>query len=369
MPARAFIFLQLALEDAVCVSGRSAEAVESAVGNLRREFPSGKIVGCACDVSKPGNALVLAKYAARVSAKKCLSYLFDFGSFALFAFIFHCGCKMLVFLNKVFDASLTMLIIRHPKELGGLDLWVNNAGCTQPRRALITDTPEEDVVNVVGTNLIGTLLGTRAALTVMATQATGGVVVNVDGSGSRGTATPRSAAYGSSKAAIPQLTKTLSREAAALQESSDGGGCCTVHAVSPGMVTTSLLLGSDTKAVSDRGGDNEILTSSYAKETGAVPTPLLPPAGVPKKSLQIFNILAERPETVASWLVPRMRALVSRNTHEKGGDSHKYIRYLTETGVIYRFLTASYRRNRLFDLSGEMQKAAANRKEHANKHK
>ena len=91
MPARAFVFLQLALEDAVCVSGRSAEAVASAVGNLRREFPSGKIVGCACDVSKPGNALVLAKYAARVSANKYFNYLFDFGSCALFAFIFHCS--------------------------------------------------------------------------------------------------------------------------------------------------------------------------------------------------------------------------------------------------------------------------------------
>lgn len=261
-----------------------------------------------------------------------------------------------------------MLIIRRPKELGGLDLWVNNAGCTQPRRALLTDTPEEDVVNVVGTNLIGTLLGARAALTVMATQATGGVVVNVDGSGSRGSATPRSAAYGSSKAAIPQLSKTLSREAAALQESSHGDGCCTVHAVSPGMVTTSLLLGSGAKVASDRSGDNEMMTPSYAQATGAVLTPMLPPAGVPKKSLQIFNILAERPETVASWLVPRMRALVSRNKDEKGGGSHRYIRYLTETGVIYRFLTASYRKNRLFDLSGETQQVTADRKEHTNKH-
>jgi NAD(P)-dependent dehydrogenase (short-subunit alcohol dehydrogenase family) len=327
------------LGDAVCISGRGADDVSAAVEALRRLEklpPSTKICGCACDVSKPGAAEALAEYAAN--------------------------------------------------EMRGLDLWINNAGRSNQRphgeaRRPITEMAEDDIVAIVNTNLVGTILGARAAIKKMAElgSPTGGVVVNVDGAGSRGEATGGSAPYGSSKAAIPQLTKSLAKDAATAvkQQSSavcgcggdhghghgesssgggGGGGPVSVHTVSPGMVTTQLLLGTDApqETILSSGGSGGGGGGSGSGSGSDNPLPL--PPNPNKRSLWVFNILAERPDTVAEWLVPRMRALVAKEPPKKSGSAVKavkpeYIKFLTPVGGVYRFLTMSSRKNRLFDLS------------------
>ena len=60
----------------------------------------------------------------------------------------------------------------------------------------------EDVAAVVNTNLLGGLLCTRAALRLLASQAKGGHVFNMDGAGADGLPTPQYAAYGATKAGI-----------------------------------------------------------------------------------------------------------------------------------------------------------------------
>jgi chlorophyll(ide) b reductase len=76
------------------------------------------------------------------------------------------------------------------------------------------------------------------------------------------------AAAGATKAAFPQLASTLVQE---LQSTHVG-----VHVLSPGMMLTELLLEGATAA-----------------------------------NKQAFNILCEHPETVAAFLVPRVRSAVS----------------------------------------------------------
>ncbi|KAL1504629.1 hypothetical protein AB1Y20_008412 [Prymnesium parvum] len=234
--------------DSVVLSSRTASAVESARAALTpvANFPGQKLVGHVCDVASPSGCDSLASEAKRA--------------------------------------------------LGGIDLWINNAGATQHPKAPLADTPVETIQSVVGTNLLGTIFGCRAALRVMLEQGHG-CVVNIDGRGSRGGASPQSAAYGASKAAIPQLTKSLAKEL-------KGTGCF-VHTASPGMVMTDLLL------------------------TEASPA-----------SLKIFNILAETPDTVAAWLVPRMRAATDQ-------PSGMYLHYLTPFGVAWRFATAPWRTDQL----------------------
>ena len=61
------------------------------------------------------------------------------------------------------------------------------------------------------------------------------------------------------------------------------------------------------------------------------------------QSTRIFNILAEKPETVAKFLVPRIKEI-------KG--SGKSIRYLTRKGIMWRFFTANKRKNKFFDEKG-----------------
>jgi chlorophyll(ide) b reductase len=168
------------------------------------------------------------------------------------------------------------------------------------------DSSPAVIEQVVRTNLLGTLLATRAAMHLMTSQPTGGHIFNFEGAGSEGMATPSYAAYGATKAAIGQLLSTLQSEAAVAP-----GSPVAVHNLSPGMVLTDLLL------------------------DGATP-----------ENKRVFNILCEHPETVAAFLVPRARSVVAR------GQRGAAIRYLTPARAVGKFLSAPFRSNRYFDEQG-----------------
>eukprot|EP00466_Bigelowiella_natans_P004409 jgi/Bigna1/69740/fgenesh1_pg.9_\ len=229
--------------DRVVVSGRKTDDVKRVVAELRSKFASDppRVFGCSCDVRDPDSVEFLAQESSR--------------------------------------------------HLGHIDVWVNNAGVSQSPKAAIFETPVEDIRSIVETNLLGTFYGSRAAMSVMKTNSKegkrgmNGHIFNVDGSGSRGNRTPGSAAYGASKAAIPQLTSSLSAEG---QKSDVKVG---VHVISPGMVTTDLLLGNKFNEKKKKGNKAQDL-----------------------QALKIFNILAEKPETAADWVVPRMRGVVAAST-------------------------------------------------------
>jgi NAD(P)-dependent dehydrogenase (short-subunit alcohol dehydrogenase family) len=191
------------------------------------------------------------------------------------------------------------------RELGGpIDIWINNAAIKDAPTAKLIDTSAENLKEVCHTNLIGTALGCRGALRVMIKQGFG-AIFNVDGSGSRGVATPNAVAYGMTKAAIPQLGKTVAAE-------SRGTGV-SVHTISPGMILTPLLL---------HGNEDKT---------------------------HIFNILCEEPDTVAHWIVPK---LIEAYTQGERG-TQAYIRYLTPLGAMWRFATAPFRKHRFFDKDGK----------------
>jgi len=235
--------------DRVVVSSRSAERVEAAVGQLSQEFPEGSVIGLACDVSQGADVETLADFAV--------------------------------------------------EHLGSLDIWINNAGSTGYENKLLIDSDDSVLETVVRTNLLGSLLGCRAALRVMLPQRRGHIF-NMDGRGADGKASPGMAAYGATKRAIPQLTETLVKE-------TEGSGVG-VHTLSPGMVLTDLLLRN---------------SSPEAK--------------------RIYNILAEKPETAARFLVERARTVQGTG---------QYIRFLTNPKAAWRFATAWTRKNRFFDEQG-----------------
>ena len=58
-------------------------------------------------------------------------------------------------------------------QLGSIDIWVNNAGQSQAPRTALTATPASTVQQIIGTNLVGALLGSQAAMAVMQHQDTG----------------------------------------------------------------------------------------------------------------------------------------------------------------------------------------------------
>jgi len=190
-------------------------------------------------------------------------------------------------------------------ELGSIDIWINNAGTNKGFRPLVNFS-DEDITQIVSTNLVGSLLCTREAMDVMQYQDKGGHVFNMDGAGSGGSSTPLTAVYGSTKCGLRQFQASLMKES---RRSKVG-----VHTASPGMVLTDLLL-----------------------------------SGSSLQNKQMFNIICELPETVARTLVPRMRVV-------KG--SGKAVNYLTPPRILLALVTAWVRRGRWFDEEGRAVYAA-----------
>ena len=75
------------------------------------------------------------------------------------------------------------------------------------------DASPEQITEVVQTNLLGTLLCTRAAMQALAAQKRGGHIFNMDGAGANNLPSPMYAAYGATKAgecpSLCSFTSTL----------------------------------------------------------------------------------------------------------------------------------------------------------------
>jgi NAD(P)-dependent dehydrogenase (short-subunit alcohol dehydrogenase family) len=126
-------------------------------------------------------------------------------------------------------------VVREVEErYGRLNILVNNAGIVGPMDAA---TPENtrlaDWKKIFAVNLEGVFLGCRAAIPAMR-RAGGGSIINLS-SVAGVSATPNATAYGASKAAVRQLTKSVAQYCAQEKLSIR---CNSVH---PGKIRTPLL--------------------------------------------------------------------------------------------------------------------------------
>ncbi|MCO5593858.1 hypothetical protein L7F22_047876 [Adiantum nelumboides] len=181
--------------------------------------------------------------------------------------------------------SVQRLIKFAQEKIGYIDIWINNAGSNAYSYKPLVETNDEVIMEIVETNTIGVMICCREAIKMMMNQDCGGHIFNMDGAGADGRPTPRFAAYGATKRSLLQLTKSLQAELK-MQRIKN----VVIHMLSPGMVTTDLLMsGSDTP-----------------------------------QAKFFINVLAEPAETVAEFLVPRVRGL-----SENGSTKPTYIRFLT----------------------------------------
>ncbi|XP_051179216.1 chlorophyll(ide) b reductase NOL, chloroplastic [Lolium perenne] len=221
--------------DNVVICSRSAERVESATSDLKKEFGEQHVWGTVCDVREGKDVKALVDFAR--------------------------------------------------DKLGYIDIWINNAGSNAYSFKPLVETSDEALIEVITTNTLGLMLCCREAINMMWSQPRGGHIFNIDGAGSDGRPTPRFAAYGATKRSVVHLTKSLQAE---LQMNEVNN--VVVHNLSPGMVTTELLM-----------------------------------SGATTKQAKFFiNILAEPPEVVADYLVPNIRAIPTNQSMKP-----TYIRFLT----------------------------------------
>lgn len=186
------------------------------------------------------------------------------------------------------------------ERFGRVDIWINNAGITQPQTDFWALAPGP-IEAVVDTNLVGTMYGCKVALQGMLDQGFG-AVYNLEGLGSDGRWVEGLTLYATTKYALRYLDESLAREV-------EGSGLI-VGAIAPGMLITDLITGQ----YQDRPEDWE-------------------------EAKRIFNILADRVETVVPWLAEQVLA------NDKNGAR---IAWLSRSKVMGRFLTARFRRRDLF---------------------
>jgi NAD(P)-dependent dehydrogenase (short-subunit alcohol dehydrogenase family) len=199
----------------VVISSRRADAVKEVVDRLNGSFP-GSVTGVACDVTKYEDVVAL------------------------------------------WDGAV--------EKFKRVDIWLNNAGSSNPPRPLWT-LENKDIADTVRTNLLGTMYCCMVAISRMSIT-TGGHIYNFEGLGSKGEIQPGLQVYGSTKRAIAYFTKALNRE---LVNASN----VKLSSLSPGIVITDLLIG-------------EVENAYDAPRW--------------ERAKWIFNVLAEKSETVCPVL-------------------------------------------------------------------
>ena len=178
---------------------------------------------------------------------------------------------------------------------GRVDIWINNAGMSNSRFP-IGELLQDEVEAVPRTNLIGTMNGSQIALKGMKAQGNGDLY-NFEGYGSNGTKQKGMSLYGCTKFAITYFTKCLIKETK--------NSPVRVGYMSPGIVITDLSIRDKTK----------VSPKQWAF------------------TVMIYNILADRVETVTPWLVENVLANTKHGAR---------IAWLAPGKSIWRFLKSRF---------------------------
>jgi len=237
---------------AVVVSGRSEEAVRTAVSGLRGAEPGAEVHGVPCDTGQSDQVERLWQQSAAV--------------------------------------------------LGAVDHWILNAGIGQPTRP-IWEVPPALMEEIVRTDLLGVMYGARTAMQGMLPRGRGAIWF-MEGHGSDGAIRRGVSVYGAAKRALRYTARALAREAR--------GTGILVGALSPGIMVTDFI--------------TRQLDSASPGER--------------ERSKKVFNILADRPEVVARFLVPRILSARKSGT---------LIAWLTMRKAMFRFMTAGLSRRKVID--------------------
>jgi 3-oxoacyl-[acyl-carrier protein] reductase len=124
------------------------------------------------------------------------------------------------------ESSVQDMVADSLRQFGGVDILINNAGIFPV--SSVEDMREEDWDRVIGTNLIGAFLCSRAVAATFLRQGSGRVISITSGRAFQGA--KNAAHYASSKAGIIGFSKSLALELAPRQ--------ITVNVICPGITDT-----------------------------------------------------------------------------------------------------------------------------------
>jgi NAD(P)-dependent dehydrogenase (short-subunit alcohol dehydrogenase family) len=190
------------------------------------------------------------------------------------------------------ESAVQALWVGAVKAMGTVDIWINNAGLAGPRKP-VSEMTRDDLDPVINTNIWGMIWGTQIPYRGMLAQG-GGKIFNFEGFGSDGMSAPGLTIYGATKRALTYFTKSVNKEIK--------GSPVLLGTISPGIVVTDLL--------------------EEAKDADPAQW---------ERTKKFYNILADRVETVAPFIVDQVLA-----AHKPG----TAIKWLTQGKAMRRFATA-----------------------------
>jgi len=229
-----------------------------------------------CNVSLSGRGAELGTEA--------VSSLADFKGRYIFI---QCDVQIYEDIQRLWDLS--------KKQWGSIDIWINNAGQNVPH-SYVYETDQSFVKQVMSTNMNGMIFGSQVAAKGMVEQKHG-AIYSMEGLGSNNMIQVKTILYGTTKHALTYFMKGLAKEL-------EGTGVIAGR-LSPGMMLTDFI----TKTAD---GQKPAIESE-------------------KSFVKIFNILADRPETVAKFFIPKMLANTKNNVQ---------IAWLTNSKSMWRFMSA-----------------------------
>ncbi len=201
-------------------------------------------------------------------------------------------------------ADLQGLMDHALANFGTVDIWINNAGVNQPDRPT-WELTEAEIDAVLNIDLRGTVMGCSVAMRTMSKQHHG-AIYNVEGHGSNDAHIMGLNMYGTGKRAVTYFTEGLTQEA---EELNTG---VLVGKLSPGIMITDFISNA-------LGGKEHI--------------------DLPEKTKKVYNILGDRPDVVAEFLVDGMIKKTKNNAK---------IEWLTRGKAAWRFMTAGFNKRNFF---------------------
>jgi NAD(P)-dependent dehydrogenase (short-subunit alcohol dehydrogenase family) len=169
----------------------------------------------------------------------------------------------------------------------------------------VWELTEREISLLVDVDLKGAVLGSKAAMEIMAAQGHG-AIYNMEGYGSNDAMMLGLNMYGTTKRAVTHFTQALAKES---EEKQTG---VLVGRLSPGIMITDFTV----KAL----GDQEAID-------------------LPEKTKKVYNILGDYPDVVAAFLSERMLQNTKNNAH---------IEWLTGGKAAWRFMTAGFNKRDFF---------------------
>ena len=190
------------------------------------------------------------------------------------------------------------------KKYKTIDFWINNAGVNQPNK-MIWEMSEDEISKMIDIDLKGTIMASVEAMNVLSKQNSGSVYT-VEGHGSNNAIIPGLSIYGTAKRGVTYFIKALAKECESNKLD------IIVGALSPGIMIT------------------DFLENAFRKDK----------IYISNKDKRIYNILGDKPDVVANYLVRKM----INNTN-----NGVRIKWLTNRKAAWRFMTSFLRKNKYFD--------------------